>query len=119
MDNGNVGMTYERYIDTNLQMGLAVDFDKAPPRYEDFPSYVHTAIDIYNLLPDTYSGGMESIYSGKNLASLQVLLDIKLVDREDYQYILDVLTFLDDRARRKAISDAEKRNKKNASKSKK
>lgn len=89
-------------------MNVPVDLDKIPPSIEDFPGYVHEAIEIFNTLPDTYSGGMEPVFSGKDLSALQVLFDVYRVEKEDYRYILDVLRYLIYHTRKKALADAKK-----------
>lgn len=109
-------MDYERYVETCKQLNVPIEEDKIPPCLEDFPDYVLVSINIFNTLPDTFSGGMEPIFSGKDLAALPVLLDIYEVEKEDYLYILDVLSSLINRTRHKAISDAKKANKSKVSK---
>ena len=111
LDNAKVGITPETYLRMEEQMGRTPDFSKMPPDYSDFPAYVHVAIDIYNSLPDLYSGGMSSIYVGKNYSSLDVMFSIYLVDKDERMQVFDVLKFLDSRAKEAAIKEAKKASK--------
>lgn len=103
-------MTKQKYIEMCQALGDPIELEKLPPDLHDFPSYVIVSLDIFNCLPDTYSGGMDPIYSGKNLSALGVLFDTFEVDNaEDKQRILKVIQVLDTRARKKAVADAKKR----------
>ena len=89
-------------------MGREPDLLNMPPDYDDFPSYVHVAIEIFNSLPDLYSGGMTSIYVGKNYSSLEVIFSMYLIDKEDRMQVFKVLQFLDSRAKTSAMKEANK-----------
>lgn len=104
-------MTAERYIETCKQLGVPVDERKMPPHIEDFPTYVHAAMNLFNILPDTYSGGMEPIFSGKDFSALPTLFNIYNVEEEDYRYIMDVILILINYSRKKAVADAKKASK--------
>jgi len=108
LDNAKVGMTAESYIRMEQELGEEPDFDKMPPSYEDFPLYVHTAFEIFNALPDTYSGGMSSIYSGKNYSSLDILFSLHLVESLARLEVFEVIQFLDGRAKDTAFKEAKK-----------
>jgi len=102
-------MTKEKYISMCKALGDEIKEEDLPPDLDDFPSYVHVSLDVFNCLPDTYSGGMEPIYSGKDIASITALYDIMQVDPSDKARILRVIQYLDTRARKKAINEAKKR----------
>lgn len=110
------GMSREQYLEMCSQMNLEIEPDKIPPIYEDFPSYVHVSLDIFNALPDRFSGGMSSIYTGKDLASLEVLFHLYRVEPDEQMKVFDTIGFLDSRARKQAIRDAERANKKSGRK---
>lgn len=93
-------------------LGDEIDPSQIPPEMSDFPSYVHVGIDIFNCLPDTFSGGMSSFYSGKNLASLEVLFKLFMAAEDQKLLIFGVITFLDGRARERALKEAKKASKK-------
>ena len=108
LNNAKVGITPETYIMMEQQMGREPDYSKMPPDYSDFPAYVHVAVEIFNSLPDLYSGGMSSIYVGKNYSSLEVMFSMYLVEQKDRMEIFDVLQFLDSRAKESALKEAQK-----------
>jgi hypothetical protein len=110
-DNASSGITTEQYLNMCQVMGDEPDINKLPPAFESFPSYVQIALEIFNALPDTYSGGMSPVYTGKNLAALNILFELYLVKDESMK-VFDVIRFLDNRARKQAIKEAEKANKK-------
>ena len=112
-DNAASGINVEQYLLMCEQLGDEPDPDKIPPDYDSFPSYVHTGMEIFNALTDTYTGGMQPVYSGKNLSALPVLFDLYLIDdKEDRMDIFDIVRFLDNRARKQAMDEAKKAAKK-------
>lgn len=103
-------MTYDKYIRMCEEFGDKIDYDQIPPMYEDFPSFVHYGIQIFNMLPDNYTSTMEAtIYVGKDYSSCQMLLDLYKVPDEDRLLVVNVVHFLDSRARRKAIDNAKRK----------
>ena len=108
LDNAKVGITADTYIMMEEQLGGEIDPDKIPPSFEDFPSYVHQGIEIFNALPDTYSGGMSSMYVGKNYSSLEVLFSLYLIEGEDRFTVFEIIRFLDGRAREASYKEAKK-----------
>ena len=111
--NSETGVNRERYFEICERMGDTPDPDKIPPDISDFPHYVISGVKIFNDLTDTYIGGGMSapIYSGKDLSALMTLLSIYQVREDEHLYVLDVIKFLDARARKKAVRDAKRRNK--------
>ncbi len=93
-------------------MGDEPDMSKIPPDFSSFPAYVQVSIEIFNSLPDTYSGGMSPVYTGKNLSSLPVLFELFLIAEDERLQVFEVSRFLDHRARKQAMKAAEKANKK-------
>lgn len=108
LDNARAGITQESYIRMEEAFGNVVDLSKMPPCYEDFPDYVHIGLEIFNSLTDTFTGGMTSIYSGKNYSSLEVFMNIYDVEKADRLKVLEVIKYLDSRARETALKDAKK-----------
>lgn len=104
-------MTQEKYIQMCNTMGDEIDPAKLPPEYSSFPNYVHLAIDVFNCLPDRFSGGMSSVYSGKDLASLDILYNLFMVSEHQKLLVFGVITFLDGRARDRALKEAKKASK--------
>jgi len=112
-DNYNLGVTPERYLQMCAAMGDEPDYSKLPPDFSSFPSYVQVAIEIFNSLPDTYSGGTTPLYVGKDLSALPTLFDIFKIEDDEKMKVFEVVRFLDNRARKQAASQAEKANKRN------
>lgn len=108
LDNAAVGVTAETYIRMEMELVGKVDYEKVPPVFEDFPYYVHQAVDIFNVLPDTYSGGMSSIYVGKDYSSLEVFFSIQQIEGEERLTVFEVIRFLDTRAREASLKEAKK-----------
>lgn len=103
-------MTLDKYVEMCKQMGDEIDWEKAPPIWEDFPDYVHYAVDVFNCLPDTYSSGMEPIYTGKDLSAYSVIAkDIFELDSLNFKRVFELVMFMDSRAREKAIKAAKKK----------
>lgn len=109
-------MTKDKYLETCRLLNEDIDYEKMPPDYEDFPTYVHQAMDVFNCLPDTYSGGMEPLYSGKDYSALSGIMQVLQVDSEDTLQVFKVVHHLDTRARKQAISAAKKKAKAGAPK---
>lgn len=111
LDNAEQRMTKEAYIDMCNQLGDEVDWDNIPLDLDDFPDYVELAFQVFNLLSDTYSG-MDSIYTGKDLSSVQSVMEILEIEPEYRRDILEVISILDSRAIKKARKQAEAARKK-------
>lgn len=116
MDYAKIGMTKSKYLETCKLLNEEVDFEKMPPDLEDFPTYIHQALDVFNCLPDSYSGGMEPIYSGKDYSALSSILPIFNIDPEDTLRVFRAVHHLDTRARKQALNAAKKKAKTGASK---
>jgi hypothetical protein len=105
-------MTSERYILMCEEFGDEIDWAVMPPDFMDFPGYVHSAIRIFNALPDNYTGTMETVlYVGKDYGALSTLFELYQVADEDRLLVFDVVQFLDSRARRKAVEAVNKKSK--------
>jgi hypothetical protein len=97
-------MTYERYETMQKQLGREIDVEKAPPRWEDFPEVVITAVNIFNMLGDRVV--QEVGYIGKDYTNLKVLMS--LYDIPDIEFFLELLTWLDQRAIKKSSDELKK-----------
>lgn len=74
-----------------------------PLEFEDFPTIVHTSLEIFNNLPDTYVSRMEAppLYTGKDLSSLPVMYELHYVtDLEDKRMVLEFINLFDIQARK-------------------
>ena len=52
LDNKDVGMSKDQYLEMMEQMGEDPDWDKCPPDWEDFPDLVITALNIFHSMGD-------------------------------------------------------------------
>ena len=74
-----------------------------PADLEDFPSIIHTAIDIFNNLSDIYIPRMEGnpYYQGKDKSSIDILFRLHYIeDPEEQLTIIGILNVLDARAKK-------------------
>ncbi len=102
-------MTTDKYIQMCEEFGDPIDEDAIPPSYEDFPSYVHYGILIFNALPDIYTSTMETVlFTGKDYSSLPILFELYRISQDDRLLIFEIIQFLDSRARKQALDRAKK-----------
>lgn len=101
-------MTREKYLDMCSQLGDEPDPDKLPPSFEDFPSYVHSAFEIYNALPDNYNGGHLSFFCGKDYSCIDTLFELYEIPKEDRLDTFRVVQLLNNREKKQARKRAEK-----------
>ncbi len=62
------------------QLGTEPDMDEIPPELKDFPECMQIAVDIYNMLPSSFTGGMESSFIGKDLSTVATFFEIFQVE---------------------------------------
>ncbi len=96
--NSAVGMTKEKYLEMEEQLGREPDHNKCPPGIEDFPEVVINAIQIFNSLGDRVYP--EVGYTGKDYTNLEFLL--KVYNIEDKELIYSILLRLDSHAIKKS-----------------
>jgi len=84
-----------------------------PVEYSDLAPNIQIALDMYNKLPDTYTGGQISTYSGKNTSPLALLFDIYLIEDElSRAEITETIMHIDIRNVKLSMARAEKQLKK-------
>lgn len=106
-------MTKEKYLEMCERFGDEVDESKMPPDFSDLPSYAQIGIEMYNYLGNRFSGGMESVYIGKEYSCLGQLFDIYHVeDRYEKRLILDVIKQVETIEVEKAFKKASSKTKK-------
>ncbi len=94
-------------------MGEDPDPSKMPPEIEDFPTVVHQAFEVYNSLSDTYiNNSISVVFVGKEYSSFNIISDLILVPEEDRLEVFRIVQFLDGRARKEALKEAERAAKK-------
>lgn len=89
--NNSTGMTKDKYIEMQEQLGREIDMSRCPPDVEDFPDIFVNAVNIFNSLGDRMYP--EIGYVGKDYTNLPILLDIYKIDNIDL--CMEVLSRLD------------------------
>ena len=92
--NNTVGMTKEKYLEMEEQLGREPTEDRCPPGIEDFPPIVVTALEIFNSLGDRVYP--EIGYIGKDYTNLKVLMSLYNIDNKEL--FLSLLSRLDSEA---------------------
>lgn len=92
--NLDTGMTAERYLEMQEQMGLEVEVAEIPPELNDFPDDVLSAVGIFGRLGDRVYP--EIGYIGKDYTLLSELMPLYTIN--DKNFFLEVLEWLDARA---------------------
>lgn len=90
-------------------MGDIPDPDKMPVEFSDLDPNIQTAMLLYDKLPDTFTGGQISTFSGKNLTALPFLLDTYLVsDHQSRVEITETILHIDRVNIKKSVDLAKK-----------
>lgn len=69
-------MTKEKYLHLCEIQGYEPDMKAMPLDINDFPQIVHTSLNIFNQLRDSYIPAEIPVYVGKDLSALTVLYDV-------------------------------------------
>lgn len=96
--NSDVGMTKDKYLEMQEQLGKDPDPERCPPGAEDFPEVLIDAISIFNMLGDRVYP--EIGYIGKDYTNLPILIQVMQV--ENKELLLDALARLDSHAIQKS-----------------
>lgn len=96
--NNEVGMTKDRYLEMQEQLGKEPTLERCPPGVEDFPETIIDSISIFNYLGDRVYPDIG--YIGKDYTNLPILLKIYQIDNVDL--VLDALSRLDSYAIKKS-----------------
>ena len=94
-------MTKDRYLEMCEQLGHEPSDEKMPPDIDDFPTIVQLAFIIFNSLGDRVYP--EVGYTGKDYSNLQFYIDIYQI--EEVELLLQILTWLDQRAIKKSSEE--------------
>ena len=94
-------MTRARYFELCEQMGNEPILEEIPPDWDDLPEIVVYAVNTFNLLGDRIYP--EIGYTGKDYTNLSHY--IELYEIEDKEFFLQILSWLDSRAIKKASED--------------
>lgn len=96
--NAEVGMTKDKYLSMQEQLGREPNEKDCPPGAEDFPPVLVDAINIFNSLGDR--AYPEIGYIGKDYTNLPVLLEIYKID--NVELLMEALSRLDAHAIKKS-----------------
>ena len=86
-----VGMSKEKYLEMEEQLGREPDMARCPPGIDDMPEVFIDSINIYNTLGDRIYP--EIGYIGKDYTNLPILIDIYKIDNIDL--LMEILSRLD------------------------
>jgi hypothetical protein len=92
------GMSKDKYLEMQEQLGREPDIEKCPPGIEDMPDVFLDAINIYNSLGDRIYP--EIGYIGKDFTNLPILLGVYKIDNIDL--LMEILSRLDGHAIKKS-----------------
>lgn len=96
--NLDTGMTRNKYLDMCEQLGKEPSDREIPPDWEDFPEIIQHAINTFNQLGDRVYPDIG--YTGKDYTNL--LHYIEIYDITDKEFFLELISWLDSRAIKKA-----------------
>jgi len=85
------GMTKEKYISIQQELGREIDPEKCPPGVEDFPDIVIDALNIYDRLGNRMYPDIG--YVGKDYTNLPIYL--KLYQIDNVELLMEILSRLD------------------------
>tara|TARA_B110000014_G_scaffold59245_1_gene40035 strand:+ start:194 stop:544 length:351 start_codon:yes stop_codon:yes gene_type:complete len=98
--NLDQGLSQDRYFEMQEQLGQEIDTKVMPLSIEDFPDIVIIAINIFNRLGDRVYP--EIGYIGKDYTNLKLYMDIQGIEKEQTDFFLEILEWLDARAIKKS-----------------
>ena len=96
LDNRDVGMSKDQYLEMMEQMGEEPDWERCPDDWEDFPDLVIDALNIFYSLGDRVYADIG--YTGKDFGSYKMLLKSYKIEKHQEEFILDTVLWLDGRA---------------------
>lgn len=87
-------MTKEAYFELCEALGSAPKADEIPLEYGDFPSEVHTAFVVYDMLKDDWDY-FNGNYFGKNFVGITEVFNILDIPKQDWKTIYDIVAVID------------------------
>ena len=98
--NLDQGLSQDRYFEMQEQMGQPIEESKMPLAIDDFPDIVIIAINVFNRLGDRVYP--EIGYIGKDYTNLKLYMNIQGIEKEQTDFFLEILEWLDARAIKKS-----------------
>lgn len=102
--NLDTGMTKDRYLNMQEQMGRDINERDIPPDTNDFPEIVQYAINTFNMLGDRVQADIG--YIGKDYTNLPIYMKLYKID--DTEFFLEILSWLDSRTIKKSSDQMKK-----------
>lgn len=96
--NAEIGMSKDKYLEIQAQLGQEPDPERCPPGDEDLPEIIINSIEIFNLLGDRIYP--EIGYIGKDYTNLPLLM--KLYNIDNVEILIEALSRLDAHAIKKS-----------------
>lgn len=96
--NAEIGMSKDKYLEIQAQLGQEPDPERCPPGDEDLPEIIINSIEIFNLLGDRVYP--EIGYIGKDYTNLPLLM--KLYNIDNVEILMEALSRLDAHAIKKS-----------------
>jgi len=96
--NNEAGMSKDKYLEVQQQLGREPDPERCPPGIEDLPEIIVNAIEIFNSLGDRVYP--EIGYIGKDYTNLPILMKIYKIDNAEL--LIEALLRLDSQAIKKS-----------------
>lgn len=95
MQNRDVGMTREVYIEMCEALGDPIIEENIPPDFQDFPEEIQNSIQIYGYLNDNWDY-MNGNYIGKDFNLLFKLFELlEVTERAEKRLIFETIKYLD------------------------
>ena len=90
-------MSKDQYLRMIEQTGEEIDWDRCPPDYDDFPSSVQVAMDIYQYLGSKIYADVG--FTGKDYSNLNLVLESnKITTQIEKDWVLEILLTMEGHA---------------------
>ena len=83
-------MSKDQYLRMVEQTGEEIDWDRCPPDYDDFPTSVQIAMDIYHHLGSRIFSDIG--FTGKDYTNLNLILELhKITTHLEKDWVIEVM----------------------------
>ena len=94
MENTNLGVTQEIYLEICLASGNEPDPEQMPVVFEDFLSQTQKVFELYNILDSKHS--MDGAYVGKSILGIEYVIKMLGLEEEFFTFYMSVIKLLDE-----------------------